>query len=330
MGEFRLGKHRGKFCVIFENDGERRRHSLGTDDRAVADARFAEFSRVKRVQLQGGSASVRTIYEAYARDCEAAGKAAGPRIRDAWKRLSPTFGNLLPGHVTPDLCGAYQRQRRETGAATGTIHIELGYLRTALQFARKRGWILHTPFVPLPTKPASRTGHLSREEARRLIDAAHMPHVRLFLILALTTAGRAGAILDLTWDRVNMEKRTIDLRNPARGETNKGRAFVPMNDRALEELLRAKEGAVSEYVIEWGGEKVASVKKGVAAASGRAGIRCTPHMLRHTAAVWMAEGGVPMEEIAAYLGHTDTRITFKVYAKFSPSYLRKAAGSLEF
>ena len=95
------------------------------------------------------------------------------------------------------------------------------------------------PFVPLPTKPASRTGHLSREEARRLIDAAHMPHIRLFLILALTTAGRAGAILDLTWDRVNLDKRTIDLRNPARGETNKGRAFVAMNDRAYEALRRS-------------------------------------------------------------------------------------------
>ena len=32
-----------------------------------------------------------------------------PRIRDAWKRLGPVFGSLLPGHVTPDLCGAYQR-----------------------------------------------------------------------------------------------------------------------------------------------------------------------------------------------------------------------------
>jgi integrase len=273
---------------------------------------------------------VSAIYDAYARDREAEGKAAAPRIRDAWKRLAPVFGSLLPGHVTPDLCGAYQRQRREAGAATGTIHVELGYLRTALQFARKRGWILHAPFVPLPTKPASRTGHLSREEARRLIDAAHMPHIKLFLILALTTAGRAGAILDLTWDRVNLERRTIDLRNPARGETNKGRAFVAMNDRAFEALSEARRAAIGNHVVEWGGQKVASVKKGVRHAASVAGIKCTPHMLRHTAAVWMAEGGVPMEEIAQYLGHTDTRITFKVYAKFSPSYLRKAAGSLEF
>ncbi len=270
------------------------------------------------------------IYEAYACDREEAKKAAAPRIRNAWKRLKPTFGTLLPGHVTPDMCASYEKKRRAAGAASGTIHVELGYLRTALQFARKRGWLLHAPYVPLPTKPASKVGHLTRAQARILTDAAVMPHVRLFLILALTTAGRAGAILDLKWERVDFDKRTIDLRNPERGETNKGRAFVAMNNRAYEALVDAQKGAVSEYVVEWGGEKVASIKKGVAAAARRAKLRCTPHMLRHTAAVWMAEDGVKMEEIAAYLGHTNPKITFSTYAKYSPAYLRKAAGSLEF
>jgi integrase len=329
--EFRLGRHREKYCVVwYDASGDRKRHSLGTDDRALADTRLAEFRRIKRVQLKGGSTTVSAIYEAYATDRELAGIAAAPRIRDAWKRLSGTFGNLLPCHVTPELCGSYQRARRAAKVSNGTIHIELGYLRTALKFARKRGWILHTPFVAMPTKPPPREGHLSRDDARKLIAAASLPHVRLFLILALTTAGRAGAILDLTWDRINFIKRTIDLRNPTRDETNKGRAFVAMNDRAFNALMEAQKGAVSGHVVEWGGGKVASVKKGVAGAASRSGIKCSPHVLRHTAAVWMAEAGVPMEEIASYLGHTDTKITFRVYARYSPTYLRKAASALEF
>lgn len=64
-------------------------------------------------------------------------------------------------------------------------------------------------------------------------------------------------------------------------------------------------------------------------AVARAGLRgVTPHVLRHTAAVWMAEAGVPMTEIAAYLGHSDSRITERVYARFSPDYLRKAAAGI--
>jgi len=55
----------------------------------------------------------------------------------------------------------------------------------------------------------------------------------------------------------------------------------------------------------------------------------SPHVFRHSAAVWMAEGGVPMEEIAQFLGHSDVEITRKVYARYSPDYLQKAAKALE-
>ena len=56
----------------------------------------------------------------------------------------------------------------------------------------------------------------------------------------------------------------------------------------------------------------------------------SPHMMRHSAAVHMAEAGVPMDEIAQYLGHTNARVTREVYARFSPDYLRNAAAALEY
>ena len=43
----------------------------------------------------------------------------------------------------------------------------------------------------------------------------------------------------------------------------------------------------------------------------------------------MAEAGHPMSEIAQYLGHADSRITERVYARYSPSHLRRAADALE-
>ena len=55
----------------------------------------------------------------------------------------------------------------------------------------------------------------------------------------------------------------------------------------------------------------------------------TPHALRHTAAVWMAEAGVPMPRIAAFLGHSNSRITEERYARFAPDHLREAAEALE-
>jgi hypothetical protein len=44
----------------------------------------------------------------------------------------------------------------------------------------------------------------------------------------------------------------------------------------------------------------------------------------------MAEAGIPMEEIAQYLGHGDVEVTRRVYARFSLDYLRGAATALEY
>lgn len=49
---------------------------------------------------------------------------------------------------------------------------------------------------------------------------------------------------------------------------------------------------------------------------------------RLTAASWMAEAGIPMSEIAAVLGHRDSRTTERIYAKFSPDYLQRAVRAL--
>jgi integrase len=86
---------------------------------------------------------------------------------------------------------------------------------------------------------------------------------------------------------------------------------------------------LTPYVIEWAGKPVRSVKKGLGAAGARIGVKVSPHVLRHSAAVWMAESGVPMAEIAQYLGHSSPATTYRVYARYSPDYLQKAAKSLE-
>jgi len=76
---------------------------------------------------------------------------------------------------------------------------------------------------------------------------------------------------------------------------------------------------------------VASVKRGLKFAAARACLGpVSPHLLRHSAAVHMAEKRVPMEEIAQYLGHNNVEVTRRIYARFSPDYLRSAAQALEY
>ena len=94
---------------------------------------------------------------------------------------------------------------RGQAASDGTIHTELAYLRAALHRALGRD----APAFNLPSKPRPKDRWLTPEEARRLIDAARSPHIRLYIRLALYTAGRPSSILDLTWDRVRLAEGRI-------------------------------------------------------------------------------------------------------------------------
>jgi integrase len=147
--------------------------------------------------------------------------------------------------------------------------------------------------------------------------------------LAYRTGGRTSAILDLTWDRVDFEHGVIRLGLGDR--PGKGRATVPMVEDTAETLREVRRCVRSNHVIQFRGVPVGSIKKAFKRAVTRANLPqdTSPHILRHSAAVHMAESGVPMEEIGQYLGHNDARTTYRIYARFSPSYLRRAAAVLE-
>ncbi len=131
-------------------------------------------------------------------------------------------------------------------------------------------------------------------------------------------------------DRVRMTWDRIDLRKDAAGP-RKGRAVVPINNGLWGAHQEAQQAALSDHVIEWAGGSVKSIKKGFASAATRAGLQgVTPHVLRYTCAVHMAEGGVPMAEISQYLGHSSTDITARVYARDSSQHLLKAAKIVNF
>jgi integrase len=186
------------------------------------------------------------------------------------------------------------------------------------------------PHIELPPKPDSKVMPLSDAQIRALIDGCTSPHIRLAVILLLATGGRVGAILDLTWQRVDMERGIINLRL-SDGIKRKGRAVIPMNAMARAALSVAYQARLSDHVIEYGGERVHSIRTGFNAACERAGLgNVHLHQLRHTAAVKLIEAGRPMEEVGQYLGHSNPAVTHSTYARFRPEALTEAADILNF
>jgi integrase len=313
----------------------RRRISTGCTDRAEAEAALAAYLR-GHDKPAAASVSIALILDRYLATRKDKAVPGLARLEWAHKPLRRFWGERPPGAVTEAECLAYARRRAKDAsgphgkpAGPATIRTELQALRAALRWAADAGGLIAAaPGVPLPPRPAPRERWLEREEADRLIAACRSPHVRLFVLLALHTAARKAAILDLTWDRVDLDRSLIDLRAPGRTQTRKRRVPVPINATLAAALRVAHAARVSEWVVEYGGGKVADVKHGFARAAAAAGLeQTTPHTLRHTAATWMVQSGVPLWDVAGMLGNTVAMVE-EVYGHHSSSHLRRAADAL--
>jgi integrase len=245
-----------------------------------------------------------------------------------WKAIGPHFGRFMANDIPEEVVNSYIALRRSQGRGEGTILVELKTLRAALKFAVQRDLIGKAPYIRAPSAPPPRDKRLTRAEAQRLIASCSIPHVKLFVILALTTGARLQAILSLTWERIDFEAGMIDMVDPE--HTGKRRVLLPMNATARAALTEAHRASTCDFVIEWGSKRIRDIRDGLNSAARRAGIQAVnPHMLRHSAASWLAEAGTPMPEIARFLGHGDSRVTERVYARLSPTYMRKTVSALE-
>lgn len=324
MPEYTLTRHRGKFAVTWTEPGRAnpRRISTGTSDRGLAEA----FARDFWARLTAApSERVSDLWPRYVKDRKADG-ALEKRFRANWAGLEPHFGHRLGRTISREDCRAYYDARKKAKFANSSIKTDLELLRACLRW--RYGSDAPKLWIPPASKPRDRW--LTKEEARQVVDAAKSPHIKLFLTLGLATGARAGAILDLTWDRVDFHHGTIDYRPAGRHQTNKRRTVVPMNTTARLALEEAHKGRLTDHVVEYAGEPIKSVKKAVERLSAAVGIPVSPHVLRHTCAVWMAQADVPMQKISQYLGHTSTRVTEQTYARYSPSFMKDAGEAATF
>lgn len=242
--------------------------------------------------------------------------------------------------------------------SNATIRLELATLKAALNHDHAASRLLYVPPIWLPGKPAARERWLTMREAAKLIRAARaLPtakeYLPLFILLGLYTGARKEAILSLRWHQIDWAREQIDFRS-GRNQTSKGRAIVPIPRRLLRELKKAKKrGTDIGFVLHqrrrvsacsgspscpckkggkcegsWLIERIADVKKSFSSACDLAGIEgVTPHTLRHTCASWMVQKGVPLFDVARYLGHTSTIMVEKTYGHMAPEHLIRAKES---
>lgn len=287
--------------------------SLRTQDKAEALRELADRERKPKGD------TVAAIVAAYLDD-----KADKPSIKSMTDTAKPVvryFGHLRPDQIGREQSRAYATVRQ--GRSNGTIIKELSFLRAALYWNDKRS----PAVIECPKTPPPRDRFLTKAEYRKMFFASPSPHFKVWLALAWYTAGRKTALLDLTWDRVNLETGKLIL---GADVGSKGRSPVTPIARALKRILRiAQRESVTAFVVERAGQGIHDIKGAFHSAAKRARLQhVTPHDVRRGAARHMIERGVSMEEVSQLLGHRSVTITARVYARFGPEFLRKAVGVL--
>lgn len=315
--------------IQYYEAGRSRRCTTGTADRGEAEQILAAFRLVKAEAPLDDLTIPQVLdwyWDAHAR------KIMRPEHADlAIRYLKPFFGATLASDLTLEKQELYVEHRRACGAGDESIRRDLSVLSAACRRAVKYRKLDHAPPILTLSPAPPRERWLTRKEVARLFRQMRKPHrgkvhshALLFARLALYTGARTGAILDLTWDRVDFEAGLIDFRVPGRRVTKKRRTVTPMTRKVRRMLLHAHAHSNSRYVISWAGERIGRVAKAFIAHAEKAGLEdVSPHVMRHTFASWAVRKGVPIYTVGKALGQTVASTTAR-YAKLAPDDVRAA------
>ena len=231
---------------------------------------------------------------------------------------------IQPWHLTK-----FKSTREKAGIAAQTIKHDLQVIRSSCKWAKDNGYMskeLEYPKLKIENK---RLRFLSLDEETRLLAAleptANLPYMANYenmspgqkrkrhdnydlVIMLLDTGGRYGEIAGLTWDRINLEERYINLWRPKVGNES----IIYMTSRVHDVLERRHRERTTEYVFtnERGNGPRNHATGGIQSALKRAGVENFKiHDFRHTCASRLIQNGMNLYEVASILGHTDVQTT---------------------
>lgn len=224
--------------------------------------------------------------------------------------------------------------------AEATIRHELNKLRACFNFMAskvepkerriKREII---PYIELPKPAPPRNRVLTTEELEKLRDFCqnrvfenHAPYRppsdrihrdARFIMIAMETAQRKTAILELKWDQIDLEKNRIRFNPYGRLQTSKRRPAIPISSRLKPFLEKIYEERINDYVLD----SPTDIHWNIAKISHKLNIPgLSAHVFRHTWATRSVEAGADLLKVASFLGDTIDTVR-ENYMHLSPDFL---------
>lgn len=187
-------------------------------------------------------------------------------------------------------------------------------------------------FLSWPSDPQKLPTVLAADEVERLLAALERPKYRVFFTTVYATGLRVREACQLETRDIDAALGVIHVRH---GKGQKER-FVMLSPRLLA-ILRAywsleRPPAPWLFASSTSGRCLNAdmARKALKLAAAKAGVdkRVTPHVLRHSFATHLLEGGTDLRVIQVLLGHGSIKTTTR-YARVSTELIGKTESPLE-
>lgn len=255
-------------------------------------------------------------------------------------KFNAVFGDKEVKALIPSDLENYQHDRTTAGESDSYIDQQIGAVRTMLNKAYDNEIVSQDALKPfrkikkkMKRNANARDRVLSSGEFDRLYSAAS-PHLKPILCMAYHTGMRQGEILPLTWDKVDMKGRVINL-YPEDTKDREARK-IPINNVLYDELSRIIRAIHIPNVFLYKGGTLKDIRGSIKAACKRAGIKYGRkvkggfifHDLRHTFVTNARKKGVQESVIMSITGHS-TREMFDRYNTVDMEDIQEAVRKIE-
>ena len=161
--------------------------------------------------------------------------------------------------------------------------------------------------IKKPPSPKARERRLNDGEYERLEAASKLTqnaHIWPIVVFAIETGMRRGEILGLTWDNIDLKRRTAFLPLTKNGSSRE----VPLSTKAVCVLQQQRtRTGISPFPVNANAFRLAWDRL-----RGRAGLNNLRfHDLRHEAISRFFEMGLTVAEVALISGHKDVKMLFR-------------------
>ncbi len=255
--------------------------------------------------------------------------------------IQPIIGDIPVKEITNLHVEEVKRRAMEKGLAPASISIILAVTRQILNYGITNGTLKTINPVNLVKKPRSdnrRMRFLTQDEAGKLLAAlkAKSMEVYLMTLFSLHMGLRAKEIFTLTWADVDLENKTIFIKDTKSGH-NRHAYMTPEVKVEIEAMLKGKASALLFPPREDGKhDHIQLISKTffrtVEDLEFNKNIKdprqkVVFHTCRHSYASWLVQKGVSIYVVKELLGHQTLTMTER-YSHVSDDILRQAVNKL--